>query len=142
MSLSAAQFQQLPMFMTAREIRDQYQGHDGSRRRFAGLSGGEIQMFKGRHETEDEMFRRKVSEAEERWDHGGDYLAAHVRKHGVTHAISLQDDPTIVGSLGKPQILGGHHRVAVMHADRPDELMPVAHFRDVSEAMQALKGRY
>lgn len=133
---------QLPMFMSAREIRDQFQGHDGDRQREAPPFGSGVELSKGRPETDDEMFDRKAEEATGRRTGSGDYLYDHIQRHGVLNPVALQADLRNVGSLGKPQILGGHHRVAVMHDVRPDELMPVEHYDSVKEARQAKGALY
>ena len=127
------------MFMSAREIRDQYQAHDGDRHTWVGADESGVNFTQVM--TDDEVFSGKYHAATVP-DRDGHALYDDLEKNGVTHAISLQDDPRIVGSLGKPQILGGHHRVAVMHSLRPDDLMPVEHFRDVAEAKWERRGKY
>ena len=139
-----AQFRQLPMFMSAHEIRSQYQGldddrHDGTGEDFL--------------ETDEELFARKSDESREyphdgseRYSDGGDpdmpSLYEHVSKHGVENPISLQADHSRKGLLGKPEILGGHHRVAVMYEQRPRALMPVEHFENYVDAQRSLGDRY
>ena len=65
------------------------------------------------------------------YDHvydGHDTLADSVRAHGVEKPITLEAPKVSYnygGSQGKPQIYGGHHRLAVMKYDRPNVLMPV-----------------
>lgn len=118
---------QLPMFMSAREIRDQYQALDADRARDSG----------GAPETEDALFARKRREA------FAGPLGGSLLEHGVRSPVSLQADWRRPGSQGKPSILGGHHRIAVMDAHRPDELMPVEHFHSVADARRSLgRGRY
>jgi hypothetical protein len=143
------QFHQLPMFMSAREIRAQYQALDGDRDLVYGDDG-----WNDHPETDDQLFDRKYEEAHETDDFdSGHTLADSVRWDGVRNPISLQvaqekpahrfDLPTpTVGSLGKPQILGGHHRLAVMDRHRPDDLMPVAHFEDALQAHKSLGAKY
>lgn len=38
------------------------------------------------------------------------------------------------GSMGKPEVVGGHHRIAAMTMHAPNTLMPTAHFRDIQHA--------
>ena len=38
---------------------------------------------------------------------------------------------TQFGSQGKPQIVGGHHRIAAALETRPDDLIPVVHHEDI-----------
>ena len=131
MSDVSKQFEQLPMFMSAREIRGQYQALDADRKE---------------HEYNDnELFDRKYDEAENNYDHAPNEhrsLKDALLQDGVRNPISLQADANKVGLGGKPQILGGHHRVAVMYEHKPDSLMPVAHFNTVVEAVRSLGRNY
>ena len=65
-----------------------------------------------------------------------------IASHGVLTPVSLQRDPATVGEAGKPEILGGLHRVAVMAAANPDDLIPVAFFDSVSDAQKSLGENY
>jgi hypothetical protein len=137
------QFRQLPMFMTAREIRSDYQALDGDRR--------ESKIRYGK-ERDDEVFSRKYNEASEeprtwdryksRWLSGGPSLTEQIQSEGVRNPVSLQVDLNKTGSRGKPEILGGHHRVAVMEAHKPDTLMPVEHFDNSWNAGVSLGKKY
>jgi hypothetical protein len=124
---ASPQFQQLPMFMSAREIRSQYQALDGDR----------LENSDGDLETDDDLFDRKHWESQTMKHLNGDYLADHIAEHGVENPVSLQADPWKTGSLGKPAILAGHHRIAVMETSRPDELMHVEHYNSVAEARKS-----
>ena len=156
MSRSASpQFKQLPRFMTAREIRSQYQALDGDRESSGNLGyvGTEDGYPTSRSsnpskekpyihyelhtEDDDDLFDRKYEEAQTKKHLNGDYLADHIAKHGIENPVSLRADPWETGSRGKPEILGGHHRIAVMETERPDELMPVEHYHSVAEARWA-----
>jgi hypothetical protein len=59
----------------------------------------------------------------------------------VTHPISLGTGGK-PGMLGKPQIVGGHHRVAAQFDQDPDRLMPVVHYRDIHDAQADKTRRY
>jgi hypothetical protein len=72
----------------------------------------------------------------ERMSAGEETLHESVGKHGVTHPISLGTGGK-PGMLGKPQIVGGHHRVAAQFDQDPDRLMPVLHYTDIKDAMGA-----
>lgn len=64
-------------------------------------------------------------------------LADSIRQHGVEKPITLEAPKWSAqydGSQGKPQILGGHHRYAVMREERPNDLMPVTFRNDFWEA--------
>jgi hypothetical protein len=141
------------MFMSAREIRSQYQALDGDRLESWNLD--EPKSTTG-YENDDELFSRKYMEAEGDDDHSpGDRrtLRDAIVQDGVKNPISLQVPPEKkpsrfelpnpgTGSHGKPQILGGHHRVAVMDQDRPNDLMPVMHFEDSLQARESLGHKY
>lgn len=58
-------------------------------------------------------------------------LAEHIEAHGVTEPVRLGQQ---FGSMGKPQIAGGHHRIAVMRQDNPHGLMPVIHDESIQGA--------
>jgi hypothetical protein len=62
---------------------------------------------------------------------GGSLRDAIIHGGGVHSPINLMETK---GELGKPQVAGGHHRVAVMLNERPDELMPVLHNEDFGQA--------
>ena len=127
MTSASPQFKQLPMFMSAREIRSQYQALDGDRETDSD----------GWRESDDDLFDRKYEESYATKHLNGDYLADHIAEHGVENPVSLQADPLNTGSFDKPEILGGHHRIAVMETSRPDDLMPVEHYHSVGEARKS-----
>lgn len=141
------QFHQLPMFMSAREIRTDYQALDGDRDdRVAHDWDASPEVH--RPETDDELFGRKADEAWGDYDHSPNThlsLGEHILRHGVENPVSLMDPAAPkwdMGSQGKPQILGGHHRVAVMEQEKPTALMPVEHFTSVKEAKRSLGKKY
>lgn len=145
---AGVQFQQLPMFMTPREIMAKYQPLDGDREDV--VDDWDADYEETRPETDAELWDRKFDETHEK-DHTGDEYWADdnnapslhdsVRDEGVRNPISLQF-PDRVGSQGKPQVLGGHHRLVVAEAYRPDDLVPVEHFKNPRRAQKSLKGRY
>jgi hypothetical protein len=89
-------------------------------------------------ESDEELWERKAGEADMYAAHG--YAAKHrdppergeptlyedIAAKGVSHPVALG---TQVGSQGKPQITGGHHRIAVMRDVAPHNLLPVLHFQ-------------
>ena len=149
------------MFMSAREIRSQYQALDGDREDW-GIPGyvGENEdgyptsrssnpskekpyiHYEHHIEDDDDLFDRKYEEALIEKHLNGDYLADHIAEHGIENPVSLQADPWVTGSLGKPAILAGHHRIAVMETERPDELMPVEHYNSVAHARRSKGVRF
>ena len=58
-------------------------------------------------------------------------LYESIQEGGVQHPVHLG---TQFGSQGKPQIVGGHHRIAVALDTRPDDLIPVLHHPDIYDA--------
>jgi hypothetical protein len=72
-----------------------------------------------------------------------DSLGESIERTGVQKPIHLG---RTVGSMGKPEIVGGHHRMAVMRNLNPDQLMPVLHHTDIhaarSKDMQKYLGGY
>jgi hypothetical protein len=151
-SMVGQQFHQLPMFMTAREIRAGWQVLDGDREGQHGSmdwpswsfkasgwtrthSGMDVHAhhpkseFGERRENDDEVFDRKREEADNYGMGSEDdepTLYEDIVRNGVQKPVTLQD-PTVRtrGSLGKPEILGGHHRIAVMDLEKPNTYMPV-----------------
>lgn len=117
---------QLKMFMSANEIKGQYQPLDGDREGY---------------EDDNEVWDRKLSEAsapkpyydmahEKVVLNSGSHLD-HLKTHGVTQPVHLGNE---YGSSGRREVVGGHHRVAVMSHLSPDQLMPVLHHEDIWEA--------
>jgi hypothetical protein len=93
------QFEQLPMFMSAREIH----------RNFApGDRGGEI----GPH-ADARIWNKKLQEAK---DEG---LESSVRQQGVQKPVDLE--------LAGQSVLNGHHRIAAAVHTGADQLVPVLH---------------
>ena len=153
---------QLKMFMSADEIMRHYQPLDADRlgqgdwsavtsgragsdaptaRTWAGHntmrnSEGRKLYAEDRLESSDELWQRK---AEEAWDYG---LAQDIIDEGVKKPVSLGMER---GLEGKPQVVGGHHRLAVMAEESPHELMPVLHYQSFGHAQRqsqdAIKGR-
>ena len=60
-------------------------------------------------------------------------LGESIRESGVQSPIRLGQN---IGSEDKPQVVGGHHRLAVA-SDQPDRLVPVLHHQDIWEARSA-----
>ena len=125
------------MFMTAAEIQQSHQALHGD--------------FEG-NETEAGLYRRKLREAETPHPETGKSLAESIKTEGVKSPVGLGlssaptyqyrsqlgfgDDVLPVNTAAKPEIVGGHHRVAVSAEHDPDRLMPVVfhHQKDVPGA--------
>lgn len=160
---------QLPLMMTAREIRHHYRALDGDRE-------DAYTENDYRPETDDELYERKLYEAQDYpSEYGHDATGSQSTNHRgsddelydmpeqktvyerladsnfeVKNPISLQfrdkarpgwdsvkekEDP-------RPEVLGGHHRIAVMSEYAPNKLMPVNHEEDIWSARKSLGTRY
>ena len=82
---------------------------------------------------QDEHYRRQAEAPEP------PSLYESIQEGGVQHPVHLG---TQFGSQGKPQIVGGHHRIAAALDTRPDDLIPVLHHEDIYDAkMGGLGGK-
>ena len=149
MSNLSPQFQQLPMFMSAREIRSQYRALDGDRRtvnpqgrtaisesfRHQGTSLDQIRRDMGpwSKETDDQVFSRKYEESDETYVNDDETLHANVRRRGILDPINL----TAPAPGSSMQVLGGHHRLAIADREFPDRLLPVEHYLDFDHALSS-----
>ena len=140
------QFHQLPMFLSAREIRSTYRALDADRHDV--IDDWEADHETTRPETDDELFDRKYDDAIDKDEIGAETgpnsrssLRDHLLEHGVHNPVSLELPGQSLSGL-KPQILGGHHRVAVMSKHKPDALIPVEHHTDRNAAERHLGERY
>lgn len=123
---------QLPMFMTAAEIQQHYSPW-----------GGDVHD----EETDSDVWNRKHDESISHMDDGGpvhdekyDNLAHDIAHRGFENpVIPLQDKNT---EGGTPQVLGGHHRIAVAANEHPDYMFPIEHYRDLKDARFGLRERY
>lgn len=126
--LPAQEVEQLPMFMSAHDIVNNYAPNPGDRydttTDYTSSSGGTYHSYE-REETDDELWERKRDEA---WDSG---LAQSIIDEGVKEPVNLN---MVRGTVGN-----GHHRVAVMHEEAPHELIPVLHHK---HSYDAIKGGY
>jgi hypothetical protein len=159
-----------PMFMTGHEIREQYQALDGDRHDVSTEGATRAQSYTATHSTRDseynniripaghhvgkryhwdstpesdhDLYDRKYDEAD------FDGLADRINDHGYDwrHPVSLAngryygDYSAVTGSQDKYQVLGGHHRVAVMSQDHPRQFIPVSHHDDIYSAKRENKG--
>ena len=149
-ALSGSQFGTLPMFMSAREIKRNYSAFEGDREEREHPHTGAYYT-----ESTRSLWKRKYDESfDERtangysgtfseddfWGNGESSTANRARverdfsdheslgdsvlRQGVHKPVFLGTDR---GYGQKPEIVGGHHRVAVMAVHKPNELMPVTH---------------
>jgi hypothetical protein len=111
------------LFMSAREIMsthdpnqpDRYfQGTDISVSRAASVKRDGKYVP---HETNEQLYQRKLGEANKSG------LTFKLHTQGVNMPIMLATETQ--GVTGKPNVAGGHHRLAVMSHLSPDQLLPV-----------------
>ena len=82
---------------------------------------------------QDEHYRRQAEAPEP------PSLYESIQEGGVQHPVHLG---TQFGSQGKPQIVGGHHRIAAALETRPDDLIPVLHHEDIYDAKASRGYKY
>lgn len=81
---------------------------------------------------EGSYLNRKAEEHEERqYEKDNTSLVDSIRQTGVQSPVHLGQQ---FGSEGKPEIVGGHHRIAVATRHAPDTLIPVLHHKDIRAA--------
>lgn len=80
----------------------------------------------------------------DKWDFTGvedaPTLAESIRQNGVEKPLHLEAPKwgaKYEGTKGKPQILGGHHRYAVMKKEKPGDLMPVTFHENLYDAQDS-----
>lgn len=124
------QFKQLPMFMTARDIKETHEPND--------RKPGEVSPSR--------IWNRKLRESKDTKDTGGIpikgangayeqvSLHEHIARTGVSQAVSIQDPQGAAGQ--KPLVFDGHHRVASAADSRPNDLIPVVHSPNAGDAFQ------
>ena len=125
-----------PMFMTGPEIIKNYRVYPG-----------DIED----HEYSVDTWKRKLHEAkqtgEERYGKdafipGRSLMAGDLRRHGIEPKESLESITRKKGapegfislSAESPEVLGGHHRVALSNEQFKSHLFPVKYFSDITEA--------
>lgn len=118
---SHAQFSQLPMFMSAREIKSQY----------APWHGDFEEHEDGSKESPRELWDRKYMES---MDYG---YHMTIPKEGVRNPVALEVVNPWWQGHKEPEIMGGHHRIEVMSRHKPDALMPVEHVLNFREAQRS-----
>lgn len=123
------------MFMTAKQITRSHQPLSGDRQfQWFQRPDSRRPHFNGmaRDETDREVWDRKYEEAlDDSWR--GLQDLPHTGQ--VTSPVTLQSvPPSLTKRDQKPEVLGGHHRIAVMRQAHPDKLMPVLWDHDIMTA--------
>lgn len=158
---------QLPMLLSAREILKNYRAIDGDRNPRI-VSDEHENPTHLRLETDAEIMERKYSdstapESMQSQIHGAGLsdrlwhdkyeikkpIPLQVAGDGYKHKRVAEANRGAPGDP-RPQILNGHHRVAVMMQEQPDRLMPVVHENanfpvdndDASPDLAALNNEY
>jgi len=124
MSNHSPQFEQLPMFMNAREVQGKYRPWEGDKQWI---------NSKQRDETNQELWDRKLSESkagihgEKNYtlpNGGRGTLHQSIEAEGIKSPVPLQ----LNGPHGsQPSVLNGHHRVASMADIDSERYFPVTH---------------
>lgn len=116
---------QLAMFVTPREIRENYGPND--------RKPGEV--------SDSRIWNRKLRESKETGNgraipmgrnEFGDYKMASLHDHIAANGVSK---PVYLGTEDA-KVYDGHHRVASAYASRPDDLMPVLHATSPGDAFE------
>jgi hypothetical protein len=130
---NAVQGEQLKAFMSADEIDREFSPFDWDREEMSYEDG--VSWY----ESNDELYDRKLEEA---WDGGLRHdLAADNFK--VRKPLSLaHSESNRSGTAVYPQIVGGHHRIAVLRDEAPDQLQPVLHWNNIKEAQRGGGSQY
>lgn len=108
---------QLPMFLTAKEIKDNYYPLPGD--------------FISATETREDLWKRKAQESREgspgdaRKKTTKETLADSIAREGVRNPVTLGMEPNRGMGADKPFVYGGHHRVATAAQINPNMLVPV-----------------
>ena len=138
----------LPMFMTGNEIKEHYAPLELDK------APAKHNIFE--NESDSELWTRKEAEARqtplERYGEMGIILARQAGKlKGINPKVSLAEHIAKNGPVqksvhlemrtpgtasGKPQVAGGHHRVAISAAEFPNHLLPVEHHDSAHKAMK------
>lgn len=108
-NLSEALFYgQLPMFMTGKEIKEHFAPRYGD------------QYGSGISRTEGQLWSKKLREATNRKTEDGT-LRKSIAAKGVQEPVDLD----LPSNRWKPEVINGHHRIAVAARDMPDTPIPV-----------------
>ena len=126
------QFEQLSMFMTPRQIMEDYAPLEGDRLVLAHANA--------RQEYDEEVWERKAVEATmprgvyrrvmgiERKGTNTEFSADRAREEETSLTDSIRTSGVQMPvRVGPTQVTGGHHRIAAAHSINPDMLIPVLH---------------
>lgn len=153
-----------PMFMTGPEIKEHFAPLQGDKTTFNKLKinkSNQVDLIPGHTETDSQLWDRKLSESKltgkQRYgkdafsrDRQGAWRSLSgpsLARQGIGADTSLESVAKTKGipgyvpveahadpSVGKQQLLGGHHRVALSAAQFPNHIFPVKYHNDLQEA--------
>ncbi len=106
--------EQLPMFVSAREIKEQYHPLDYME-----------------HRTKDEFWQDKLEESKVKAEWSKQSTYRSVGREGVKRPVQIYIDP----ATGQKNLGQGHHRVISQYEQGPDELIPATFTNDEGEAI-------
>lgn len=110
------------------EVRRQAEGNYDPR---TGEGSG---TWNDRNDEAQDYVARKQEEHYDAQDYGSS-LYEKIRDQGVLNPVHLSYDQ--MGGFDKPEVVGGHHRLAAQEDIDPDAHIPVAHWRNIREAQSS-----
>ena len=112
------------------EFQEPEQSGGDDRSDFPRWETGHTRTFGSRMDSwqghRDSSYDRKVADYYE-----GESLHESIAREGVQHPIRLGSE---TGSSGKPQVVGGHHRLAAANSINDQQLLPVLHDQNLMSA--------
>jgi hypothetical protein len=120
--------EQLAMFKTPKEIMDAYDPLKGDMR-----PGESARMTWRRKAEEGRIGLSGNSRVEAFSEESPDTLENSIKQTGVQNPVTLQTKD-FYNSFSKPQIFGGHHRIATAAKINPDMLIPVEYAETFDDA--------
>ena len=119
------------------QVRDMEPGytdaaeHVGERDGYPQYNTGGTHTYEKAQESFDNRVANEYDGRVDDYYSGGDTLHSKIKSEGVKNPVHLGQTG---GMQGKPQIVGGHHRIAASMDIDADKLIPVIHHRDLKEA--------
>jgi hypothetical protein len=141
----------MPMFMTGPEIKTHFAPFEGDKKVIDLPDNEKATVYDNgfREENDQELWDRKLSEAKmtgrQRYGEMAFHMGAVPRgispKSSMESVAKTKGIPGFVSletqaEKGKPQILGGHHRIALAAAQFKDHIFPVKYYKNVEQAQR------
>jgi hypothetical protein len=140
-----------PMFMTGEEIKTHFAPNEDDKKIIDLPENEKANKYDHgfREENDSELWDRKLSEAKmtgrQRYGDMAFHMGAAPRgispksslesvakTRGIPGYVSLQQTP----KEGKPQVLGGHHRVALSADQFKSHIFPVKYYKNIEQAQR------